>query len=184
MQWSSTKKHPNLFEVIKLTKQEQAATAMQIIQLAGSGQPWPKKHKMQRREDKVKKLTSDFDNGHLTIQSFISSLAHLVINLHYLTILHHIYYWKCDQVLIVQKLDQMELFHILLDYMGLDQMGLDEVGRPSNWGGLVLPSQMPCTIILTYLKISNLQSLVYFFSFLLSISALPCIWLLFMATGM
>ena len=38
---------------------------MQIIQLAGSGEPRPKKRKMQRREDKIKKLTSDFDNGHL-----------------------------------------------------------------------------------------------------------------------
>ena len=60
------KKHPNLFEVIK---QEQTATEVQIIQLAGNGQRHPKKCKMQRREDKIKKLTSDFDNGHLTIQS-------------------------------------------------------------------------------------------------------------------
>ena len=74
------KKHPNLFEVIELIKQEQVATEVQIIQLNGSGQPRPKKCKMQRREDKIKKLTSDFDNGHLTIESFISSLAHLVVN--------------------------------------------------------------------------------------------------------
>ena len=36
----------------------------------------------------------------------------------------------CDQVLIVQRLDQMGPFHILLDEMGLDQMGLDEMRRP------------------------------------------------------
>ena len=76
----ASKKHLNLFEVIELIKQEQAATEVQIIQLAGNGEPRPKKRKMQKRENKIKKLTSDFDNGHLTIESFISSLAHLVVS--------------------------------------------------------------------------------------------------------
>ena len=35
---------------------------------------------MQRRGDKIKKVTSEFDSGHLTIQTFISSLTHLVVN--------------------------------------------------------------------------------------------------------
>ena len=74
------RKISNLFEVIEQLKQEQAATEVQIIQLAVSGEPRPKKGKMQKREDKIKKLTSDFSNGHLTIQSFISSLTHLVVS--------------------------------------------------------------------------------------------------------
>ena len=37
----------------------------------------------------------------------------------------HIYYCKCDQVLNIQRLDQMGSVHLLLDEMGLDQMGLD-----------------------------------------------------------
>ena len=99
---------------MKSIKKEQTATEVQIIQLAGSGQPCPKKCKVQRREDKIKKLTSDFDNGHLTLESFISSLAHLVVNFSLST---HLYYCKCAQVLIVQRLDQMGPFHILLDGM-------------------------------------------------------------------
>ena len=61
---------------------------------------------MQRREDQIKKLTTDFDNGHLTIHSFISSVAHLVVN----------------------------LIYILLDEVGLDQMGLDKVGMHRDHG--------------------------------------------------
>ena len=63
-QASKKKKHPNLFELIELIKQEQTATEVEIIQLTGSGLSRPK-HKMQRCEDQIKKLTSDFDNGHL-----------------------------------------------------------------------------------------------------------------------
>ena len=47
------KKHPNLFEVIELIKQEQAATKVQIIQLAGSGEPRPEVQDAEmRRQDK------------------------------------------------------------------------------------------------------------------------------------
>ena len=53
------RKHPNLFEVIELIKKEQATTEVQIIQLAESGEPRSKKHKMQKCEDKIKKQTSD-----------------------------------------------------------------------------------------------------------------------------
>ena len=38
--------------------------------------------------------------------------------------------YSIASMLIVQRLDQMGPFHILLDEMGLDQMGLDKVGRP------------------------------------------------------
>ena len=34
----------------------------------------------------------------------------------------HIYYCKCDQVLHVQRLDQMRPFYISFDKIGLDQM--------------------------------------------------------------
>ena len=55
-----------------LIKQEQAATEVQIIQLTGSGQPCPKKCKMQWREDQInKKLTTDFDNGQYIPSSLV-----------------------------------------------------------------------------------------------------------------
>ena len=55
---ASKKKHPNLFEVIELIEQEQGATEVQIIQLAVSGEPRPKKRKMQKREDNPSSLVS------------------------------------------------------------------------------------------------------------------------------
>ena len=58
----------------------------------------------------------------------------------------YIYYCKCDQVLHVQRLDQMGPFHILLaeDQMGLDQMGLDQMGlRQSGNAPLHKRSHLP-----------------------------------------
>ena len=79
----------------------------------------------------AKPLTSDFDNGYLTIESFISSLPHLVVNFPQFTLSEHtVLISLLLQVLIVQRLDQMGAFHILLDEMGLNQMGLDKMGRP------------------------------------------------------
>ena len=45
-----------------------------------------------------------------------------------LTTNYPVWYW-CK---LINALDQMGPFHILLDEMGLDQMGLDKVGRPQT----------------------------------------------------
>ena len=49
----------------------------------------------------------------------------LTLSDHTALISTHIYYCKCDQVLIVQRLDQMGPFHILLAEMGLDKVGIE-----------------------------------------------------------
>ena len=46
-------------------------------------------------------------------------------------------WWK-----LINALDQMGPFHILLDEMGLDQMGLDKVGRPRQNDTNVLAIKM------------------------------------------
>ena len=59
-------------------------------------------------------------------------------------------YCKCDQVLHVQRLDQMEPFHILLDQMGLDQMGSDKVGiLPTHLLGLSKPDLQPARLVVS-----------------------------------
>ena len=52
------KAHPNLFETIKLIKNEQASTEVQMIQVAAGGQPRPKKRKAVRQDEQIKKLVA------------------------------------------------------------------------------------------------------------------------------
>ena len=44
---------------------------------------------MQRGEDQIRKVTTDLDNGHLTVHSFICSVAHSVVNFSWFTLSHH-----------------------------------------------------------------------------------------------
>ena len=69
------KAHPNLFETMELVKNEQASSEVQMIQLAASGQPRPKKKKAVRQDEQIKRLVAEFSNGQRTLDSFLSPLA-------------------------------------------------------------------------------------------------------------
>ena len=78
--WLARKAHPNLFETIKLIKNEQASTEVQMIQVAAGGQPRPKKRKAVRQDEQIKRLVVEFSSGQRTLDSFLSAPANMVVD--------------------------------------------------------------------------------------------------------
>ena len=76
----SRKAHPNLYEILELFQREQAATEVTIQQLKAGGVRKPKRKKVIRREDKIKSLADELNNGERDIDSYLTGIRHCVVS--------------------------------------------------------------------------------------------------------
>ena len=72
--------HPNMFEVVELFSQEEAASLVSILQLQ-SGQPAPKRRKKYINLDaRLDELGLEYMLFDLGIESYLSAIGHMMDN--------------------------------------------------------------------------------------------------------
>lgn len=72
------KPHPNIYEIIDVFERKQATVEVTMLQLETGGNPPPRKRRYIEQDKRLQKLKERMTDGTVSINEYISAVAHLV----------------------------------------------------------------------------------------------------------